>query len=246
MPPSLSSPTLVPSACLFLSSPPSISYSMLSSFIRPTGLLKPAWQGQSLHVFICIRGVETDEYSGTDRLFLLWAQQTLMQWKGFLNRIVYVPVWEKRRQAQRYSLFNFIFFCPDPLIRICMTLRARVVYCTDNYWYKQQYSCCCSPSLFCRQTAGNPQKLKALNPTTQTLKNMLCCASRSLHSPDWRRFMHLCYRIGATPHGCYSSLVFLFSRHCTPLAFSQNSTVHNKDRTCYHEVVKNFKVSVVK
>lgn len=65
-----------------------------------------------------------------------------------------------------YSI-SFLF-CPDALIGICMTLHASVVYCTD--WRKQQYICCCSPSLFCRQTAGNPQKLKALNPTTQTLQ----------------------------------------------------------------------------
>lgn len=92
VPPSLSTTNFC--TLYFCLSPPSISLSTLSSFIRPTGLLRPAWQGQSLHVFICIRGVETDEYIDTDPLFLRWAQQTLMQWKGFLNRIVYVSVWK--------------------------------------------------------------------------------------------------------------------------------------------------------
>lgn len=95
-----------------------------------------------------------------------------------------------------YSI-SFLF-CPDPLIGICMTPRVCVIYCTDDYWCKQHYSCCCSPSLFCGQTAGNPQKLKALNPTTQTHQNVFCCASRSSHSPDWRRLMRLCYRCHAT------------------------------------------------
>lgn len=65
---------------LYFCPPPPSSYVFtLSSFIRPTGPLRPAWQGQSLHAFICIRGVETDEYIASDPLFLLWAQQTLMQ-----------------------------------------------------------------------------------------------------------------------------------------------------------------------
>lgn len=99
---------------------------------------------------------------------------------------VCVCVGGKKETASKVFIiqFHFFFSCPDPLIRICMTLRAHVVYCTDNYWCKQQYICCCSPSLFCRQTAGNPQKSKALNPTTQTLKNVFGCAPRSSHSPD--------------------------------------------------------------
>lgn len=38
-------------------------------------------------------------------------------------------MWGVGVEPQRYSLFNLIFFsCPDPLIRICMTLRSHVVY----------------------------------------------------------------------------------------------------------------------
>ena len=62
-----------------------------------------------------------------------------------------------------YSI-SFLF-CPDALIGICMTLHASAVYCTQAQTtiYLLLFSIFVLP-------AGNPQKLKALNPTTQTLQ----------------------------------------------------------------------------
>ena len=109
---------------------------------------------------------------------------------------------KRKEELQRHSLFNFISFWPDPLIGICMTPRARAARRTDDYRCpeRKQYICCCSPSLFCRQGAEYPGKLKSPNTTTQTLRNVLCCicASRSSHSPDWRGLTSLCYRCHAT------------------------------------------------
>lgn len=130
-----------------------------------------------------------------------------------------------------------------------MTPRAHVVYCTDGCWCKQQYICCCSPSLFCRQTAGNPQKLKSLNPTTQTLQNVFCCASKILHSPDWRRLMHLCYRCNAAWllfNSCFPLPPSLHASHILLSKIVQSCAAHIKDRRCVGlKELKNFKVSVV-
>lgn len=141
----------VPSACLLLSIfLPCITLSSLSSFIRPTGLLRPSWQGQSLYVFICITGVETDEYIGTDPLFSAMGSTDLDAMKGIPKQNS-VCVCVKERESLKGIHYSISFlFCPDPLIGICMTQYARNVYCKDDYWCKQQYIYCCSPSLFCR------------------------------------------------------------------------------------------------
>lgn len=143
----------------------------------------------------------------------------------------------KSPKGIHYSI-SFLF-CPDPLIGICMTLHSCAVHCADDSWCQQQHICCCSPSLFCRQTAGNPQKLKSLDPATQAFENVFCCicASSSLHSPDWTGLMHLCYQCHATWLLFISCFPVLFSLHASFVLLSRivpNSTMHNKNRRCAH------------
>lgn len=150
----------------------------------------------------------------------------------------------KERDSLKGIHYSISFlFCPDPLIGICMILHPCVVYCTNDLRCKKQYICCCFLSLFCRQTSGNPQKLKSLKPATQTLLNVFCCvlASRFLHSPDWRRIMQLCYQrhtiwllfISCFPvRSSLHAFLFLLSK------IRQNCTVHSKDRWCTYVGLK--------
>ncbi len=161
---------------------------------------------------------------------------------------------ENRRQPQRYSLFNFISFLPRSSNRN-MYDTACPCYVLYRRLLVQTTICLLLFSIFVLLAySGGSTVVQSSKPNHPNTQNMFCCASRSLHSPDWRRLMLLC----VAPRGCCSSLVFLFSLNCTPPLFScqkscrippctiNTGDVRMRGFKSYHKVVKNFKVFVVK
>lgn len=152
-------------------------------------------------------------------------------------------LFERKRQPQRHSLFNFISFLPRSsnqnmydTASLCCILYKRLA--VQKTIYLLLFSV-----FVLQQTSGNPQKLKSLKPATQTLLNVFCCvlASRFLHSPDWRRIMQLCYQrhtiwllfISCFPvRSSLHAFLFLLSK------IRQNCTVHSKDRWCTYVGLK--------
>lgn len=173
-------------------SPTSASYpaqskvETLSSLIRPTALLRPASRNKvGLHSYVS----EAKRLMNTFVLilFFCYGSTDLGAMKGIpkQNSECVCVKGGKSPKGIHYSI-SFLS-CPESTNRnmydtgcLCCSLYRRLLLQTTIYLS------CCSPSLFCRQTAGIPRLLKSLNPATQALRNGFCCicASRSLHSPD--------------------------------------------------------------
>lgn len=117
---------------------------------------------------------------------------------------------ERRRQPQRYSLFNFISFLPrstnrnmyDTATPACILYRQLTVQTTIyQLWF----------SIFVLQSHSR-ESTKAQSPKTEPpehWKNLFCCCSWFLRSPDCRGLKHLCYQCYTT-WLLFISLFFLF------------------------------------
>lgn len=149
-------------------------------------------------------------------------------------------LFERKRQPQRHSLFNFISFLPRSSNRnmydtasLCCILYKRLAVQKTIYLLLF--------SVFVLQ-ADIRESTKAQIPKTSHPNTLKCVlASRFLHSPDWRRIMQLCYQrhtiwllfISCFPvRSSLHAFLFLLSK------IRQNCTVHSKDRWCTYVGLK--------